>query len=126
MAWWSHRAGQLGVPAQHVRGVDAVRGVQVERHVQAGGPLPDHPQLGVVQVAPLRVRVDQRAPEPEPGDRALQLPGGGRRVLQRQRGEPGEPGGVLGDGGREQVVHRGGPAHGERTPGCAMLAVAAP
>lgn len=107
-----HRSDEFGVPGQHVRGVDAVGRVQVERYVEVFGALPDDAQGGVVQVPAVGVRVDEGAAQAELRDRALQLVGRGPGVLQRQRGEAGETVGVLGDDAGEEVVDRGRLAYG--------------
>ncbi|GAA3309815.1 hypothetical protein GCM10020295_75410 [Streptomyces cinereospinus] len=54
------------------------------------------------------MRVDQGAAQAELGHGPLQLGRRRLRVLQRQRGEAGEPGGMLRDHFREQVVDRRG------------------
>ena len=112
-----HRTGEFRVPGQHVGGVNAVGRVKVKRDVQALGHRPDLPQRLVVQVRALRVRVDERAAQAQLRDRALELAGGGGRILQGERGESAEARRVARDDLGQEVVDRGRLPGGHRGVG---------
>jgi hypothetical protein len=61
--------------------------VQIKRHIERFAGLEDGPELRVVQIFVMRVRVYQRALESQFGDRALDFLGGMLRILWRARGE---------------------------------------
>src|SRR5262245_35938735 len=65
--------------------------MQVDRHIELGGPLEDGPEFLCVEKAPIRQPTDQGTLETELGDRALQLVGGRLRIWRRESGEPGKP-----------------------------------
>ena len=66
------------------------RGMDIDRHVELGGPFPDRPEpLVVVKNAPGHA-VDHGTLEAELGDGALQFVGRGARVCSWQHGERGK------------------------------------
>jgi hypothetical protein len=78
-------------PARHERLDHVVRRrvrVDVDGHVERLGRREDLPEFLVVEVLALRVRVHDRALEPEFAHAALELLGGGRGILWRDGGEP--------------------------------------
>src|ERR1700729_787123 len=80
-----HRADQP--PGRRVR-------VQVDRGVERLGRLEDGPELRIVQVLVVSVRVNDYAVEAEAPGAALDLRDRARGILRRDRGEAGEPAGV--------------------------------
>jgi hypothetical protein len=61
--------------------------MQIDRHVERLGAREDRPVARIVDEVAVRKPVDHRALEAEPGDAALELIGGRRRIAGRQRGE---------------------------------------
>ena len=80
--------------------------MQVQRDRQFLQRGPELVVAGLVEVVAAEMVVDQRAAEAELADGAVEFLDGGIRVLHRQRGEPAEPGRVLGDDAGEVVVDR--------------------
>lgn len=78
--------------------------MQVERHVEGGGPLPHDVEVGVVEVLALAVGVDEAAAEAVLLHGARELVRRRPRVLQGERREAAETGRVLVDHGLEEVV----------------------
>ena len=79
-------------------------GMQIDGRVQGLGGLEDRPELRVVQILALGVRVHDDALEPQLRHAALDLFGGVGRILRRDRGQAGEACRVPGDGGRQLIV----------------------
>ncbi len=78
--------------------------VQVDRHAERLAGLEDRPELLVVQVLAVRVRVEYHALEAQPAHATLDLFRSARGVLRRRGGEPGVAVRMTRDGGRELVV----------------------
>src|SRR6478672_2701479 len=99
-----HRADEFFVTLEDVRYVHADGGVQIERHVESHRPLPHDVKVGVVEVLPLCVRVDEAATEAILLHGAFELVRCRLRVLQGKRRKATEMGWVLVDHGLEEVV----------------------
>ena len=78
--------------------------MNVDRHVERCGGREDVPELLVVQVLALRVRVDDGAFEAQRPHAALELLGSRCGILWRDGGQPRVARGMSGDGRRELVV----------------------
>src|SRR5262245_59035687 len=65
--------------------------MQVDWHIELGGPLEDGPEFPCVEKAAVRQPADQGTLETKLSDRTLQLVGGRLRIWRRQSGEPGKP-----------------------------------
>jgi len=86
--------------------------VQVDGRVQGLRGLKDGPELRVIQVLAVSVRVDDDADQAEFARAALDLLGGGRRILGRDRGQPAEPIRVPAAGLGQLVVGERGHGYG--------------
>ena len=91
-----------------VPGVDnrlrRLRRMEIDRQLQRLRARQDRPEEPVVEIAPAMVAVDDDALEAVLGDHALEFRDRGRRIGDRQRGQPEKPGRMTPDGFGERSV----------------------